>query len=53
MRRDYAKAIAGKTFEGVRDAQGVAGGSFGADMLVDIANDGPVTIIGESCIPAR
>lgn len=34
-------------FERVRDALGGAGGRFGARMSVDLANDGPVTLVVE------
>lgn len=34
-------------YERVRDALGGAGGRFGARMSVDLANDGPVTLVVE------
>jgi D-tyrosyl-tRNA(Tyr) deacylase len=37
--------VARPLYEAVADALGAARGEFGADMLVELANDGPVTLL--------
>ena len=50
--RDHARPLVEAVVAGLRD-QGlhVATGSFGADMKVELVNDGPVTVLVE--VPAR
>jgi D-aminoacyl-tRNA deacylase len=41
-------AIAEPLYEAFRSELGAAGGTFGADMAVELVNDGPVTLLLES-----
>jgi D-tyrosyl-tRNA(Tyr) deacylase len=50
--RDHARPLVEVVVSGLRDlGLHVATGSFGADMKVELVNDGPVTVIVE--VPAR
>ncbi len=47
-KRDIAKPIYEKMLKSLNDYVKTYGGVFGADMLVNIKNDGPITIIIDS-----